>query len=76
MQKPEVSRTEREYLEALLLGPPFDEQVLVEKTSCLWPNSCISSKNRLHAASIPHLDDVRTGCVTKAGLSCRGNKSE
>lgn len=60
------------HLEALLLGPPLDEHVLVQEAPCLGPDSGISSGHRLHAAGVPHLDDVRTSArLTKAGLGCR-----
>lgn len=63
------------HLQALLLGPPFDEQILVEKTSRLVPDSSVSSVHGLHAPSIPHVDNVWTrGPLTNPGLSCKGHR--
>lgn len=69
-----ISRMKSKHLKTLLLGPPFDEQILVEETSCLVPDSSISSVHGLHTSSMPHLDDVWSSCLPNAGLSCKFKK--
>lgn len=49
------------YLKALLLGPPFYKQILVQETFGLVPDSSISSLHRLHICSMPHVADVQMG---------------
>lgn len=65
------------HLKTLLLGPPFDEEILVKKTFCLVPDSSISSIHRLHTSNMPHLDNVwmRTR-LPNAGLSCRSKNKQ
>lgn len=62
------------HLETLLLGPPLDEQVLVEQTSCLVPDSSIFPVHGLHPPSMPHVDDVWSRSLPNAGLSCNTHK--
>lgn len=70
-----VTHTQVQHLKTLLFGSPFDEQVLVKKTSCLVPDSRISPVQGLHTSRIPHLDNVWTRRhLFNAGLSCKGNK--
>lgn len=46
------------HLQGLLLGSPFDEQVLVEQAPGLRPDAGVSLGNRLHAAFQP--DDAKS----------------
>lgn len=46
------------HLQGLLLGSPFDEQVLVEQAPGLRPDASVSLGNRLHAALQP--DDAKS----------------
>lgn len=52
------------YLQGLLLGSPFDEQVLVQQAPGLRPDAGVSLGNRLHAAC--QSDDAKS----KGFLSC------
>lgn len=63
------------HLQTLLFGPPFDEKILVEKTSCLVPDPSVSSIYGLHTSSVPHLTDTwMRSRLPNAGLSCRSKK--
>lgn len=65
------------HLETLLLGSPLDEQIFVEQTSCLVPDSSISPVHGLHACSMPHLDDVgKRRVLPNAGLSCKDEQQK
>lgn len=60
------------HLKALLLGPPFYKQILVQETFGLAPDSSISSLHRLHICSMPHVADVQMGiCLLYSSLSCK-----
>lgn len=60
------------HLKALLLGPPFYKQILVQETFGLVPDSSISSLHRLHSCSMPHVVDVQMGiCLLYSSLSCK-----
>lgn len=67
-----ISLLKTKHLKTLLLGPPFDEKILVKKTFCLVPDSSIFSIHWLHTSSMPHLENVWTRTrLLNAGLSCK-----